>query len=429
MPTMEPHPIRLVVTDDLRRNRLTVFFRLILAIPHFIWLLLWSIAVVVAAIVNWFATLVRGISPLALHNFLAAYVRYTTQFYGYLYLAANPYPSFDGSAGYPIDVEIDGPARQNRWKVAFRLLLALPAIVLAAVLAGNAWGSGGGGAGRQEEGDYAWANSTVSVAVTVAILAWFAILVRGSMPRGFRDLQAYTLRYGVQAWGYVLLLTDRYPDANPEQPTPVEPPPPHPITLALTDDGRRSRLTTFFRLLLAFPHFVWLLLWGLVALVLSIPVWFIVLFLGRMPSALHRFYTAFLRYQAHVLGFLFQVTNPFPGFVGAPGYPLHIEFDPPARQNRWIVGFRLILSIPALLVSSALSGALVLAGIYGWFVSLALGRMPTGLRNLGAYSIRYTAQTDAYWFLVTDRYPDSGPVQRRPGDDEALVEPEVAPAS
>ena len=37
------HPIRLVVTDDLQRNRLTSFFRLILAIPHIVWLALWSI--------------------------------------------------------------------------------------------------------------------------------------------------------------------------------------------------------------------------------------------------------------------------------------------------------------------------------------------------------------------------------------------------
>ena len=31
---MDSHPIRLVVTDDLRRSRLTVFFRLLLAIRH-----------------------------------------------------------------------------------------------------------------------------------------------------------------------------------------------------------------------------------------------------------------------------------------------------------------------------------------------------------------------------------------------------------
>jgi hypothetical protein len=57
------HPIRLIVADDLRRSRLTVFFRLLLAIPHIVWFLLWSIAAAVAAIVNWFATLITGSPP------------------------------------------------------------------------------------------------------------------------------------------------------------------------------------------------------------------------------------------------------------------------------------------------------------------------------------------------------------------------------
>ena len=41
---MQEHPVRLLVEDDLHRNRLTVFFRLLLAIPHLIWAFLWSIA-------------------------------------------------------------------------------------------------------------------------------------------------------------------------------------------------------------------------------------------------------------------------------------------------------------------------------------------------------------------------------------------------
>jgi Domain of unknown function (DUF4389) len=421
---VEPHPIRVVVTDDLARNRLTVFFRLVLAIPHFIWFILWSIAAVVAAIVNWFATLFRGTSPRGLHNFLAAYVRYSTHLYAYLYLAANPYPPFDGTPGYPVDVEIDEPAPQNRWKVAFRIVLALPALVLAAALSGNGWGGGGGG--QEADDTSAWATTSLSVAVTVAFLAWFAILARGRMPRGFRDFLAYALRYGAQTSGYLLLLTDRYPNSNTEDPRPVEAPPRHPVTLTVTDDLGRSRLTTFFRLLLAIPHFVWLALWGVVVLITLLGAWFIVLFTGRLPQALHRFFTAFLRYQAHVFAFLFLVTNPFPGFTGAPGYPLHLDFDPPERQNRWITGFRLFLAIPALLVSSALTGPLILVGIFGWAVALALGRMPEGLRNLGAYAIRYTAQVDAYLYLVTDRYPDSGPVQRRPEHDEAEPEPAAA---
>ena len=45
--------MRLTVTDDLRRSRLTVFFRLLLAIPHFIWWTLWTIAALLAAVANW----------------------------------------------------------------------------------------------------------------------------------------------------------------------------------------------------------------------------------------------------------------------------------------------------------------------------------------------------------------------------------------
>ena len=43
------HPIRLLVTDDLHRSRLTVFFRLPLSIPHFFWLGLWSIVAFVGS--------------------------------------------------------------------------------------------------------------------------------------------------------------------------------------------------------------------------------------------------------------------------------------------------------------------------------------------------------------------------------------------
>jgi len=57
------HPIQLTSTDDLRRARLTVFFRLILAIPHILWLVLWAAAVFFVAIANWFATLLGRQSP------------------------------------------------------------------------------------------------------------------------------------------------------------------------------------------------------------------------------------------------------------------------------------------------------------------------------------------------------------------------------
>ena len=129
------HPVRLVVNDDLRRNRLTVFFRLLLAIPHIIWFVLWGIVAVLAWIANWFATLIKGRSPDGLHNFLATYLRYQTHVYAYVLLVANPFPDFGGKPGYPIDIEVDSAQPQNRWTVAFRLILAIPAFIIAGILA------------------------------------------------------------------------------------------------------------------------------------------------------------------------------------------------------------------------------------------------------------------------------------------------------
>jgi Domain of unknown function (DUF4389) len=428
---MEDHPVRMEIEDDLRRSRLTVFFRLLLAIPHFVWVILWSIAAVVVAVINWFAALFTGRSPEGLHNFLAAYVRYVTHLYAYLLLAANPYPGFTGEPrSYPIDVLIDPPAPQRRWVTALRIFLALPALALASTLVGSCSGGGSGGqSGSGGAEDAAYFFSGGGVAITVAVLAWFLCLARGRMPGGFRDLVAYALRYNAQALAYVLLVTDRFPNSDPADRTP-HPPPERPINLEVEDDRRRSRLTVFFRLLLALPHLVWLLLWTVLVVLVAIVNWFITLFAGRSPEAFHRFLSAYVRYDIHVFAFLFLVANPFPGFTGQAGtYPIDVRIEPRARQNRWITGFRALLAIPALLVTGALDVTLFVAGVLGWFAALATGRMPTGLRNLGAFVLRYSAQTNGYIYLLTDRYPYSGPLlpaepeEEEPPPAAAFAEP------
>ncbi len=279
------HPVRLVVEDDLERSRLTVFFRLLLAIPHLIWVLFWTIGAFFVAIVAWFIALFSGRLPGGLHRFLAAYVRYVTHLSAYLYLAANPYPGFAGDPGYPVDVEIDGPERQSRWKTGFRLFLALPAIILASALLGWPAGGGGGGSQQQENGEWSGGGgSAAGIAVLVAFLAWFAILVRGRMPQGFRDLVAYALRYGAQTGAYLLLLTDRYPSTDPFEPPAARPAPARPIRIVIEDELRRSRLLVLFRLPLAFPHLVWLILWSVLALIVAFLNWWATLFMGRSPS-------------------------------------------------------------------------------------------------------------------------------------------------
>jgi hypothetical protein len=426
-------PIRLVVRDDLHRSRLTVFLRLILAIPHFVWLTLWGIAAFVVAFILWLAVLIDGRAPTNLHDFVSGYVRYSTHVAAYVLLAANPYPGFRGRPGYPIDIEIDPPARQSRWTGFFRLLLALPALLLAAALGGGfSWGSPGGSFGSQTgEWSATWSVfSTAGVAAAAAFLAWFASLVRGRAPSGLRDLTAYALGYGAQTGGYLLLLTDRYPSSDPALVDPSPELPEHPVQIVVTDELERSRLTVLFRLLLAIPHFVWLVLWSVAAFLAAIVAWFAALLTGRVPTALHRFLTAYVRYATHVFAYVYVVGRRFPGFTGRAGsYGIDIEIDPPARRSRWKILFRLFLAIPALLVDSALGGVLFVVAFVGWWYALARGRMPEGLRNLGAASLRYSAQTYAYLLLVTDRYPYAAPVlEGRRDVGEPPPPPAPAPA-
>ena len=202
---MNPHPIRLVLDDDGRRSRLTVFFRGLLLIPHAIWLSLWAIAATIAALAAWVAGLVLGRVPGGLHRFLAGFVRYAAHVTSYACFVANPFPGFTGTAGsYPVDIELADPEPQSRLGIFFRLLLALPALAIA--------------------------NTVGSVFVVVAFLGWFAALVTGRMPLGMRDLGAYALRYNAQVIGYALLLTGTYPNSSPREaaPAPAAAPTPTP---------------------------------------------------------------------------------------------------------------------------------------------------------------------------------------------------------
>lgn len=179
----------------------------------------------------------------------------------------------------------------------------------------------------------------------------------------------------------------------------------HPISLVVTDDLSRNRLTVFFRLLLAIPHLVWLWLWGIAATIALILVWFAALFTKRVPRGLHDFLASYLRYQVHVYSYLSLVADPYPSFSGTAPYPVTVEIAPPAEQGRLGVFFRILLALPALLVAYILNYLTELVAIFAWIVCLALGRIPEGMRNLLAFSVRFHAQTQGYTYLLTDRYP------------------------
>lgn len=185
------HPIAIRLDGDLGRPRLIVAFRPLLVAPHLCWLALWAVPAVLAAVVAWAAALVTGRVPASLHRFLASFLRETAHLSAFLQLVGRPYPGFLGrEGGYPVDLTIAPRERQRRLGVLGRLVLAVPALLLASAFA--------------------------IVALVAAVLAWYAALVTGRISGGLRDLGAAALRYEAQTAGYLLLLTARYPDASPK---------------------------------------------------------------------------------------------------------------------------------------------------------------------------------------------------------------------
>jgi hypothetical protein len=179
------HPVRLVNEDDLRRSRLTVLFRLLLALPHFVWLSLWSLVATLVGFVGWVVAIFTGRLPDPLHAFLARYARYFTHVYAYYHLLSEPFPGFGGRPGYPVDLDVDPAQAQNRLSVLFRWLLAVPAFLLAYVF-----------------------RLVMSV---LAFVGWFYALATGRMSDGIENLGNYALRYEVQTLAYSMLVTGRYP--------------------------------------------------------------------------------------------------------------------------------------------------------------------------------------------------------------------------
>jgi hypothetical protein len=197
-------------------------------------------------------------------------------------------------------------------------------------------------------------------------------------------------------------------EERPAQPPPVEPPRPHPVRLVDYDDLRRSRLTVLVRLLLALPHLIWITLYTLVALFVALANWIVTLIKGRSPQRMHRWLVRYLRYTVYVYSYLYVLANPYPPFNGEErSYPVDLRVEGLDEQRRLITAFRLILVIPAFVLSWVLGQVLQVLAVLNWLIAIFIGRVPRGIEQLGLYCLRYQTQVYAYVLVITDRYPST----------------------
>ena len=76
------------------RNRLTVFFRFFMVIPHLLALAIVAIAAYFVFVVAWFAILFTGRFPIGMRNFMISFQRWYIRVIGYAGLITDEYPPF-----------------------------------------------------------------------------------------------------------------------------------------------------------------------------------------------------------------------------------------------------------------------------------------------------------------------------------------------
>jgi uncharacterized protein DUF4389 len=203
---------------------------------------------------------------------------------------------------YPVLVTVERAiANRNRLTTAFRLILAIPHLILVG-------GVGIGIASHHDSGTTIGGEGGLlgAVAFFLAIVSWFTILFGGTHIAGIRQFTAFYLRWRVRALAYFMLLLDPYPPFGDA---------PYPASVEIADPaGPRDRLTVALRLLLVIPHFIVLFFillgWGIVTIV----AWFVILFTGSYPEGLHNFSVGALRWLLRVESYLLLMVDEYPPF-------------------------------------------------------------------------------------------------------------------
>ena len=176
-------------------SRLSVLFRLILAIPQLFVLWVVGIAVVVVMVIAWWVALFTARVPAWAYDFLGWYTALYARVMSYLYLLVDKWPSFGDPAAVgratavpttdqsAVVVRFPGPERLNRLAVFFRVVLIVPVYVVAYVL---------------------------SLGASIALFfVWLVVLILGRVPTPVFDGLAAAVRYQVRYNAYAFLRSQR----------------------------------------------------------------------------------------------------------------------------------------------------------------------------------------------------------------------------
>jgi len=203
------------------------------------------------------------------------------------------------SPGYPIQFDVDYPDRpRDRTTTLFRLILAIPILVVLATIGATGFGAAG------DDG-----LSLVCIAAGVLFIPPLLLIVfREKYPRWWFDFNLAYLRFHNRGITYLLLLRDEYPSSDEEQAVHLHVPYPA-VSVEL---NRWMPLVKWF---LAIPHYLVLIVLDVGVVVATVFSWFAIVVTGRHPRGLFDFTVGAMRWHNRVIGYAFVLaTDEYPPF-------------------------------------------------------------------------------------------------------------------
>jgi hypothetical protein len=189
---------------------------------------------------------------------------------------------------YPATFDVDRQDRIANWRPLVQWLLAIPHLLIL--------------------------NALQTVSRVVAVVSWFAIVFTGTLPDGLARLQSLYIRYNNRTIAYAGFLRDDYPPFTYDTVAP-EPGDYPPVRTGFTPElENRNRVTVGFRLILAIPQIIVVLILGIAAIVVWLIGLFAVLFTGRWPEGLRAFVVGVMRWGTRVEAYVGLLTDTYPPF-------------------------------------------------------------------------------------------------------------------
>jgi hypothetical protein len=203
---------------------------------------------------------------------------------------------------YPVTLSVDFPDRDlNRLTTAFRIIVAIPILVVLTLLTGESVRYATTTNGTNETATLATGGGLLFLPLVLLIL------FRQKYPRWWFDWNLQLLRFSNRVTAYLALLDDHYPSTDEEQAVHLE--------VGYPDAHHLNRWLPLVKWLLAVPHYIVLFFLGIAAIVAVIIAWFAILFTGRYPRGLFDFVVGVIRWSNRVTGYaLILVTDAYPPF-------------------------------------------------------------------------------------------------------------------